>query len=447
VDAPETLYASIGDSQIAYQVFGDGPDLVYSVGFLLSHIDHFWELPELARFLRRLGSFARVTLFDRRGMGASDPLPKNGISSWENWVDDLKAVLDATGTERTSMLASTDAGPPAMLFAAGYPERVSSLTLTNTGARAVAAPDYPYGIPDDLVRRFTDFLERDWGRPEGFFPDFAWPDRAKDPEFRRWISKLQRAVMTPRRASALFAEELDLDARKALPLIQAPTLLVATREFPFVPSENLEYLAENIADSKLIVLNGRGAFGYLDDADTYLAAIEEHVTGEHKVQEPERVLATVMFTDIVGSTEQAAQMGDQRWRRLLDRHDDIAGREVARFGGRLVKTTGDGVLATFDGPARAVRCARSLGDALQREGIEIRTGIHAGEVELRRDDVGGIAVHIAARVMALAGRGEILVSSTVKGLVIGSGLTFADRGTHTLAGVPDEWQIHALTSS
>jgi class 3 adenylate cyclase/alpha-beta hydrolase superfamily lysophospholipase len=446
VEAPDTLYATVGDSQIAYQVFGDGPPLVYSIGFILSNIDHFWDLPDLARFLRRLGSFARVTMYDRRGMGASDPLPPNGMSSWENWVDDLMAVLEATDTTRTSMLASTDAGAPAMLFAAAYPERVETLTLTNTGARAVSAPDYPYGIPNEMVKTLSDILARDWGKIDGFFPDFAWPPRAKDPEFRRWVSKLQRAVMTPRAAGDLFAMELALDARKALPLIQAPTLLVATSDFPLVPPANLEYLAQHIADSKLILLKGQGAFGYLEDADRYLEALEEHVTGEHKVTEADRVLATVMFTDIVGSTERAAQLGDQRWRGLLDRHDDIAQRELVRFGGRLVKSTGDGVLATFDGPARAVRCARELSDALRSEGIDIRTGIHAGEVELRGNDVGGIAVHIAARVMGLAGPGEVLVSSTVKGLVVGSGLTFDDRGSHGLAGVPDEWQIHALAS-
>ena len=445
MDIPETRYASVGQAQVAYQSFGDGPDLVYSIGFFLSHVDHLWELPELARFLRRMSSFCRVTLFDRRGTGASDPLPVTGMSFWEDWLDDLNAVLRAVGADRPSLLASTDAGPMAMLFAASFPERVTSLILTNTGARSVPAPDYPLGLPVEFQEVLADRLEADWGREGGAFPDVAWPERAGDPEFRRWVARLQRAVMTPRRAAELWRAELEMDIRRALPLIQAPTLLV-TSNFVVVPAANVEYLAERIAGARLVRLQGNGAIGWLSDADEYLAAIEEHVTGGHRPIEPDRVLATVMFTDIIGSTERAAQLGDRKWRELLDRHDEIAVRHVSRFAGRLVKSTGDGILATFDGPARAVRCATTLAQDMRREGIEIRSGLHAGEVELRGDDVGGIAVHIAARVMGLAGPSEVLVSSTVKGLVTGSGLEFIDRGGHKLAGVPDEWQLHAVAN-
>ncbi|HEX9695284.1 MAG TPA: adenylate/guanylate cyclase domain-containing protein [Actinomycetota bacterium] len=443
MDVPETRYVDVGEAQVAYQTFGDGPDLVYSIGFLLSHVDHLWELPELARFLRRLGSFSRVTIFDRRGTGASDPLPASGVSLWEDWMHDLNAVLDAVGAKRPSLLASTDAGPMAMLFAASFPDRVASLILTNTGARATPAPDYPLGLPQHVLDTFTDVLEKEWGREDGSFPDFSWPARASDPEFRSWMARVQRAIATPKGAAQLFRSERGLDVRRALPLIQAPTLLV-TSNFDLVPAPNVEYLAERISNSQLLRLHGDGAFGWLDDVDHYLEAIEEHVTGRHAQVEPDRVLATIMFTDIVGSTERAAQLGDKRWRSLLDRHDEISRRQIQRFGGRLVKTTGDGCLAVFDGPARAVRCATALADALQREGLELRGGIHAGEVEQRGSDVGGIAVHIAARVMALADAGEVLVSSTVKGLVTGSGLTFVDRGEFELSGVPDKWPLHAV---
>jgi class 3 adenylate cyclase/alpha-beta hydrolase superfamily lysophospholipase len=446
VDSPETRYANVGNAQVAYQTFGTGPDLVYSIGFLLSHVDHLWELPELARFLRRLSAFCRVTLFDRRGLGASDPLPVTGNSLWEDWVRDLNAVLEAVGAERPSLLASTDAGPMALLFAAAYPDRVASLILTNTGARTTQAPDYSLGIPQQILDSFEGILERDWGREDGAFPDFVWPTRAGDPDFRRWVARLQRAVTTPRGAAELFRLELGTDVRRALSLIQAPTLLVSTG-FDLVPKANSEYLADHISDARLLELHGAGAFGYLDDVDRYLEAIEEHVTGRHGPVEPDRVLGTILFTDIVGSTEQASKLGDKKWRGVLDRHDEITERHVSRFGGRLVKSTGDGALAIFDGPARAVRCASSLVEGLQREGIQIRTGLHAGEVEQRGEDVGGIAVHIAARVMALAHPGEILVSSTVKGLVTGSGLIFTDRGEHSLAGVPDTWPLHALTAT
>ncbi|HVL91433.1 MAG TPA: adenylate/guanylate cyclase domain-containing protein, partial [Actinomycetota bacterium] len=367
----------------------------------------------------------------------------SGVSLFEDWVRDLNGVLGAVGAERPSLLASTDAGPMAMLFAAAYPDRIASLILTNTGARVTPAPDYPYGIPASLTDSFGALLSKEWGREHGSFPDVAWPTKAHDPDFRRWVARLQRAATTPRGAASLFRQELDSDVRRALPLIQAPTLLVSSN-FDLVPVANLEYLAEHISNSRLLKLEGKGAFGWLDDADRYLAAIEEHVTGRHAPVEPDRVLATIMFTDIVGSTERASRLGDKKWRELLDRHDQIAQRHIGRFGGRLVKSTGDGVLAVFDGPARAVRCSAALAEDLRREQVEIRVGLHAGEVERRGEDVGGIAVHIAARVMALARPNEILASATVKGLVIGSGLAFQDRGDHILSGLPDTWSLYAV---
>ena len=444
MDVPETAYATVGDSQVAYQVFGEGPDVVYATGFV-SHIDYRWEDPALARFLTRMASFSRVIMFDRRGTGASDRLPEGRGPSWEHWVDDLNAVLQAAGAERSAIVANTDAGPMAMLFAATYPDRVSSLILANTAARAVQGPDYPFGLPPEFQESFLATVEETWGKEDSAFARMLAPDQADDPQFVRWSARLQRASMTPRRAAEHWRLILGMDARHVLPLIRVPTLVVGVSDVAALPVGNSEYLAEHIEGADLLVLKGRSALGaYLNEPDRLLAAVEELVTGEHRPVEPDRVLATVLFTDIVGATERAAAVGDREWRQVLDRHDHTSARLVDRFGGRLVKTTGDGVLATFDGPTRAVRAAASLAEELKGAGITIRSGLHAGEVELRGDDVGGIAVHTAARVMALSRPGEVLVSGTLKGLVAGSGLVFEDRGVHALKGIPDEWPLHAL---
>ena len=435
---------SVGDSQVAYQVFGEGPDLVYSTGFI-SHVDYRWDDPGQARFLTRLASFSRLIVFDRRGTGASDALPVGAGLSWEHWVDDMNAVLEATGAERPSILANTDAGPMAMLFAASYPDRVSSLILANTAARAARAPDYPHGLAPEFQEPFLRIVEEGWGKEDGELVRILAPEHADDPEFVRWIARIQRASLTPRRAAQHWRLIMSIDARHALPLIRVPTLVIGLSDVQSLPVGNSEYLAEHIEGAKLLVLRGTSVLGpYMSEPDRFVAAVEEMVTGEHRPVEPDRILATVLFTDIVSSTERASELGDRRWRDLLDRHDRLAARHIERYGGRLVKTTGDGILATFDGPARAVHAANELADDLERSGITIRSGLHAGEVEVRGEDVGGIAVHIAARVMALAQPREILVSSTVKGLVAGSGLSFEDRGTHTLKGVPDEWTLHAL---
>jgi pimeloyl-ACP methyl ester carboxylesterase len=443
MEPPETRYASVGDAQVAYQVFGDGPDLVHVQGFT-SNVDYRWDEPLQARFLKRLASFSRVIMFDRRGTGASDPLPAGGGSSWEDWVDDLNAVLKAVGSERTSLVASNDAGPTAMLYAATYPERVASLVLSNTAARATKGPDYPFGVAPELTDAFVDTFEAMWGKEDGAFVRLFAPLKADDPEFIRWMARLQRASMTPRRAAEMWRLILEFDARHVLPLVQAPTLVVGFRDSEVAALGNSEYLAEHIPDARLLVVSGGGTMTWLNEPDRILEAIEELVTGETHVAEPDRVLATVLLTDIVGSTVRASELGDRRWREVLDDHDRVSRRQVSRHGGRIIKTTGDGVLATFDGPARAVRAAADLSEELARTGIPIRSGLHAGEVELRGDDVGGIAIHIAARVMDLAQPGEVLVSSTVKGLVAGSGLAFQDRGTHRLRGIPDEWPLHAL---
>jgi class 3 adenylate cyclase len=349
--------------------------------------------------------------------------------------------------ERPSLMAANDAGAMAMLFAATHPQRVSSLVLTCACARITQAPDYPYGVPAEAMETFPTTIGEQWGREAGMMTELFAADRAGDPAFRKWFARLQRAAMTPRQAAEIYPVVLGIDAREALELIQAPTLVVYVPGDQMVPPQHATYLAEHIGEAQLLPLEGVSGLGWLAQQNAYLEAIEEHVTGRLGPVEPDRVLATVLFTDIVGSTEQAAELGDRRWRELLDRHDDLAGRAVTQFGGRLVKSTGDGILATFDGPARAVRAAASLGDQLNVAGLLIRSGLHAGEVELRGDDVGGMAIHIAARVMGLAQPGEVLVSSMVKGLVAGSGLAFEDRGTHTLKGVPDEWPLHALAAA
>ena len=439
---PETRYTDVGESQVAYQVFGEGPDLVWAQGFA-SHVDYRWEEPRQARFLTRLASFARVIMFDRRGMGASDPLPAGVASTWEDWVDDLNAVLQVVGSERPSLMGSLDAGPMVLLFAATYPERVASLVLVNTNARALADTDYP-GVPQEVVDVMLQTFEQGWGKDDGVLVSLIAPDQADDPDFRRWFARQQRASLTPRRAVELLRLAITQDARPVLPLIQAPTLVAALPDFPIIPMNLSHYLVDHIEGAKLLLLKGASSQSYLLDPDRLLDAIEEHVTGEHRPVEPDRVLATVLFTDIVGSTERATEMGDRRWRDLLDRHDEVSRREVVRQGGKLVKTTGDGILATFDGPARAIRSAAAIRDDLARSGVQLRFGLHAGEVEVRGEDVGGIAVHIAARVMALAQPGEVLVSGTVKGLVAGSELAFEDRGVHELKGIPDQWPLHAL---
>ncbi len=443
---PETRYASVGDSQVAYQVFGEGPDLVLAQGFV-SHIDYRWDEPALARFLKRLASFCRVIMFDRRGSGASDPLPGGGTPSWEDWLDDVNSVLSAAGSDRTSILATNDAGPIALVFAATYPDRVASLILVNSAARASAAPDYEWGVPPEFGEAFLQGIEVMWGKEDGAFARLFAPSKADDPEFVRWMARMQRASMTPRRAAEMYHLVLGIDARHVLPLVRVPTLVVGYTDSAVVPVGNSEYLAEHIDGAELLVLQGGGSMTWLNEPDRFLAAIEEHVTGEHHIAEPDRVLATVLFTDIVGSTERATKLGDKEWRDVLDNHDRISGLEVDRYGGRLVKLTGDGILATFDGPARAIRAAAALRDGLSTHGVQLRIGLHAGEIEIRGDDVGGIAVHIAARVMSEADPGEVLVSGTVKGLVAGSDLIFSSRGTCVFKGLPDEWPLYALTSS
>jgi class 3 adenylate cyclase len=439
---PETKYARLGGDRIAYQVLGDGPpDLVLAPGSF-GHLDTAWEDPGSVLFLRTLASFCRLILFDRRGMGASDPLPPDPLPPWESYAEELAVILDEVGSPRAAILAQNDAGPTAIFFAATRPERTSALVLAHTSARYVAADDYPIGLPAADMQALLAQVDQLWGTEA--LAAMMVPSRADDARFRRWFAKLQRTGASPRVIQVLLRAALEVDVRPLLPLVQAPTLLLHRRDVQILSVEHGRYLAEHIPQAKLVELPGAYAALMWETPELALDLIEEFLTGVRRPAEPSRVLATVLFTDIVGSTQQASRLGDRRWRQLLNLHDELARRLVDDFGGRLVKTTGDGILATFDGPGRAIRCAAALRDELGGIGLRIRAGLHAGEVELRDGDVGGIAVHIAARVMGAAGPGEILTSGTVRDLVVGSSTILEDRGTQPLKGVEGTWRLFSL---
>ncbi len=436
----KTSYAQSGDLSIAYRIFGDGElNLILVPGFV-SHVELLWEHPTAARFMRRLASFARVITYDKRGQGLSDrPADPPTL---EDSMDDLRAVLDATTTEDAVVFGVSEGGPMSMLFAATYPERISSLILYGTYAKMVEAPDYPSGVPDGALDRWADLMRKDWGGPVGVR---IWaPSMEDDAEFAEWWGRLLRQGTSPAGAIALIDLYRELDVRGVLSSISMPTLILHRSEDRIVRVGQGRYLAEQIPGARYVEQPGLDHLAWIGDQDAILDEVEEFLLGSRRGQEPERALATVLFTDIVGSTETAAELGDRRWRDLLERHDAIVRRQLSIHRGREVKTMGDGFLATFDGPARAIRCAAAIRDELAAIGIEVRVGIHTGEVELIGDDVGGMAVNIGARIGTLADSGELLVSSTVRELVVGSGLEFSDRGSHTLKGAPGEWRLFAV---
>jgi class 3 adenylate cyclase len=435
-------YARLGTQRIAYEVFGAGPvDLVVTSGSF-SAFDTDWEDPMAELFLRRLASFARVIRFDRRGAGASDPLPLAALPPWESFIEELDCVMTEVGSKRAAIMTSYDAGPMGMLFAATKPERTVALILVNTGARYIADDDYPIGLPPEVANELNETMADRWGSEQHVL--LQVPSRADDPRFRSWYAKKTRSIAGPAAAAAYFRSMFKADARALLPAIHVPTLVLHRKAYRFMPIEHGRYLADHIAGATLIELPGSDGPLYWENADLALDAVEHFLTGITPPVPATRVLATVLYTDIVDSTRLLERMGDTRWRGLLDMHDDIAGNLVPVHGGRLIKTTGDGLLATFDGPGRGIRFATSFGEQLQPLALPIRSGIHTGEVELRGDDVGGMAVHLAARITALAGGGEILVSRTVRDLVVGSDLSFEDRGTHQLRGIDGEWQLLAV---
>ena len=435
----ETRYAKSGDVHIAYRVFGDGPLDIVVVPGTLSHVELYWELPINRHMLARLSSFARVIVFDKRGQGLSDRVAEQTL---EERVGDVRAVLDAVGSERAAVWGWSEGGAMSLMFAATYPERTSALVLF--GSYASMRED-PWAIPPDALNGMLGALERGWGR--GILVHVNAPSRAKDEAFVKWWAQLERAAASPGGIVSLVRANYDIDVRHVLPTISAPTLIFHREADSLVPVLAGRYLAEHIPGARYVELPGEDhMIQSLDQEvlDELLDDVEEFLTGTRQRSEPNRVLLTLLMNDIVGSTEQATSVGDRQWAEMLTQYYATVRRELVAFDGREVNTTGDGVLATFDGPARAIRCAAAIRDRVRALGIEIRTGVHTGECEIIGDDIGGIAVHIAARVTGLASPGEVLVSSTVKDLVAGSRLAFIDRGVQHLKGIPGEWRLFAL---
>jgi pimeloyl-ACP methyl ester carboxylesterase/class 3 adenylate cyclase len=439
----DTRYARSGELWIAYQVIGDGPfDLLFAPGYL-SHLEQNWTWPAYAAMLERMASFSRLILFDRRGTGLSDrPLE---LGSFEEMTDDITAVLDAAGSERAALFGGAEGGPMCALYAASFPERTSALVLGASYARRTWAPDYPWGIPEEAQQRILAGYETRWGSRDFGIRALA-PSLAEDERFTRWYAEACRFAGTPASARAWFQATMEIDVRDVLPAIRVPTLILHRTDDRAVPVEASRYLAEHIPDARLVERPGVDHFPFVGDYETLVDEIEEFLTGTRRAREPDRVLATVLFTDIVGSTERAAELGDSTWRSLLDEHHRLVRAELSRQRGKEIRISGDGFLATFDGPARAIRCALAIRDGVRGLGLEVRAGLHTGEVELAETGVEGIAVHIGARIADLAGAGEVLTSSTVKDLVVGSGVEFSDRGAHVLKGVPGEWRVYGAAA-
>jgi pimeloyl-ACP methyl ester carboxylesterase/class 3 adenylate cyclase len=441
---PETRYARNGDVHIAYQVWGDCDlDLVLIPGFV-SHVELFWDLPAARRYWERLGSFARVIFFDRRGTGLSDPFTVETAPDLETRVEDLAAVMDAAGSSRAALCGLSEGGPTAILFAATHPERTQALVLHGTMARTTYADDHPW-LPEveAFIEAGVELLQPAWGR--GVAIDVSAPSMADDAEVVAFYGRLERMSITPGMLASVAAMFYDTDVRAVLPAVRVPTLVEHRLGDRLVNVRSGRYLAEHIEGARIVEVPGCDHVPFFQHPEMFLDEIEEFLTGSRTVSVPERRLATVLFSDIVGSTERVADAGDTHWRDLLDRHHRVVRAELARFGGNEVKTLGDGFLATFDGPAAAIRGAIAIRDATAAIHLPVSVGLHCGEIEIIGDDIGGISVHIAARVGDVAGAGEVLVSRTVKDLVAGSGIEFQSRGTHTLKGLPDSWELFTVT--
>jgi class 3 adenylate cyclase/pimeloyl-ACP methyl ester carboxylesterase len=448
----DTRYAKSGDVHIAYQVVGDGPvDLVFIPGWI-THIELGWDDPLQAAFFRRLAAFSRLIVFDKRGTGLSDRVPVNELPILEERMDDVRAVLDAVGSERAALMGVSEGGAMSALFAATYPERTAALILYGSFARAGAT----LMSQDELDARFRE-LEQNW--PDAIDPCVPAPSLADDPGYRESWRTFIRHAASPGAALAMLRMNSQIDVRDVLPSIRVPTLVLyrdharfghgasAWRdegEDPITPGGEAAYLADHVPDARLVELPGVDHLPWIGETDPLLGEVEEFLTGVRTAPEPDRVLATILFTDIVGSTALAAELGDREWRALLERHHALVRRQLERFRGHEIDTAGDGFVASFDGPARGIRCAAAIADSMSALGLSIRAGLHTGECELADGKLTGIAVHIAARIAALASENEVLVSSTVKDLVIGSRMTFADRGAHELKGVPGEWSLFAV---
>jgi class 3 adenylate cyclase len=434
VTVPETRYARSEHGNIAYQIAGDAPLSVVFAGDWWNHAESQWEEPRHARFLARLASFSRLILFDKRGTGLSDPTPLDELPTLESWMDDVRAVIDAAGAEQVALIGHGAGGPMTVLFAASYPERVSALVLVSSFASLARREGYPAGIPPSVADTARKWLTDGWGT--GATLDTLGPSASDDHQLRTWLGRLQRLSASPGTAAAMMRWILDIDVRDVLGAVRVPTLVLTRTDDQFVRSDHAHYLAEEIPSARLVELPGGDYLYFVGDSESLLDEIQEFLTGVRATPEPDRVLATVMFTDLVGSTETAAAVGDRAWRDMVERHHAAVRRQLERFRGREIDTAGDGFFATFDGPARAIHCAEAIQDAVSALGLEVRIGLHTGECELLDDKISGIAVNTGARVSSHAGPGEILVSRTVVDLVAGAGITFADRGTHGLKGVP-----------
>jgi class 3 adenylate cyclase len=439
--APAARYAKSGDVHIAYLVAGDAPvDLVW-VPTWISQVEHLWQEPTIAAAFDRLTRFCRLIVFDRRGSGLSDPMTR--APTLEEQMDDVLAVMDAAGSERAAIAGLAEGGAMAALFAATHPERTTGLMLYAAFARPTWAPDYEFAWREEERSATMEWSYEHWG--EGLIAERVAPSLAeRDAGFREWAARLERLAASPGTIQRIFEVIGKTDIRDVLPSIRVPTLVMHRKGDQFIGIGHSRYLAERIPGARFLELEGADNLFSIGDTDAWLGEVEEFLTGTRHEREPDRMLATVMFTDIVDSTRRAAELGDRGWRELLARHDVVVRRALERHRGREVKTMGDGFLATFDGPARAIRCAGYVAEEMGSLGIDVRAGLHTGECEVMDGDVGGLAVHIGARVMACAGPGEVLVSSTVRDLVVGSGIEFEDRGERELKGVPGAWRLFAV---
>jgi class 3 adenylate cyclase len=438
---PKTEYARTGGLHIAYQVVGQGPfDLVYVPGWI-SHVELAWEEPTLASFLNRLASFSRLIVFDKRGTGLSDRVPHARLPSLEERMDDLRAVMDAAGSKRAAVFGTSEGGNLSALFAASQPERTIALILFGTFAKRTWSADYPWAPTIEGRKQRFERVEREWGSRTDF--EHYVPSKVHDEAFMNRLGAYFRSAASPGAAVALLRMNTEIDIRHVLPAIHVPSLVMNRTADRSVNVEEGRWMAAQIPGARFVELPGEDHMPWVGDQDAILDETQEFLTGKRPERAPDRVLATVLVTDIVGSTRHAARLGDRAWGELLGRHHAVVRRELERFRGREVDNAGDGFLATFDGPARAVRCACQIRDAVRALGLEVRAGLHTGEIELAGGKPHGIAVHTGARIAAAAQAGEILVSSTVKDLVSGSGLRFEDRGPHDMKDIPRSWQLYA----
>jgi class 3 adenylate cyclase/pimeloyl-ACP methyl ester carboxylesterase len=439
---PETRYTVSGGYHIAYQVAESADRDILYVPRMTTPIDLLWDDPIVARGLRRLMSCGRLIMCDFRGVGASDSIDATRLPAMQAWVDDIGAVLDAAGSEQATLVAGSESALPVMLFAATYPERTAGIVLINAFACFLRTSETPFAMPAETARQYVELYKTFAGAGE--LAGHLAPSRAGEPAFRRWLARGQRLGAGPGTAAAIYDVFMHTDLSGILPSIRVPTLILHREGDPHVRSGHARYLAERISGAQLVTLPGEDNEWFSGEIELLFDEIEQFVTGIRRARRSDRVLATILFTDIVGSSEQAATLGDAAWKGLLEAHEVLLRSHIESFGGRLVETAGDGALATFDGPARAIYCACGIRDSVVALGLRIRAGLHTGEVELRGDGIGGLAVHIGARVAALAGADEVLVSASVPPLVVGSAIRFAPRGTHRLKGIPDAWDVYTV---